>query len=364
MGLEAGAQALILTAENNKKRRHFRLVFMFFNRKISGISSNREGFMHFKRILLSLFFLLAVSAVRAPAQEANPVEKNPYQGLSTEALTQHYRTILNEVQQPGRLQDSAKKLKALLQASQHPELTANILYLLAFCQMRLSDYNSAIETTKTLVDKYSQTNLMKSGRVHKFLLKVIAKSAKPPTSWDYERYREGEDDAGNPVWRESVPPDKPVHRINFRLPFQMFAALQKIAPRMRETLQAKQLLEAMLSTPITVRWVDEKAVHTPWGHPADFFSKLTKKEKEHFSKIICERMFYEWKTEKIYMVLDMYDDVRNLKHYYTARSRPAEKKDAQPGFTLAQLFAAAAYDPYTDTFGSAVEASASEDFSF
>lgn len=309
-------------------------------------------------------FALALPLAAQEAQPASATPANPFQGLSNSELTDKYRDTLKNVFMRGQFAEAAKIFKNIVKASTHPELTANSLFLLANSQIRSGDYTGCADSIHILTTKYADSNIVRSGKAAQFLRVVIDRTAVPPTSWDYERYQEGVGDDGKPIWKESVPPGRPVRRINIRLPFRMYASLERLMPRSPEVLQAKQKLEAMLAAPVTVRWVDEKAMLTPWGHPADFFSKLRKREKQHFSEVICERMFYDWKTDKMHLVLDMYDDVRNLRHRYTARSRDPESKDAVAGFTLAQLFATAGYDPYTDTFGSTTEQESSVDLQF
>ena len=87
-------------------------------------------------------------------------------------------------------------------------------------------------------------------------------------------------------------------------------------------------------------------------------------------------MFYKWESDKFYQFLDMYDDVRNLKPRFVAKTKDADSADAPvipgstvpppPGttaapqdpatlLTLSRLFRVAGYDPYSDTFVNLIE---------
>jgi hypothetical protein len=124
----------------------------------------------------------------------------------------------------------------------------------------------------------------------------------------------------------------------------------------------------MLSRPITMVWVDEKAPPDRWGHPGDFRSLFSTNEKKDFSQVICERMFFDWKTEKFFQFLKMHDDVRNQKPRFiamtplpeeTATGAPAtpgaDTSDLMPLFTLSHLFAVAGYNPYDDSYTNLIE---------
>jgi hypothetical protein len=134
-------------------------------------------------------------------------------------------------------------------------------------------------------------------------------------------------------------------------------------------------------------WVDEKAPPNKWGHPADFFSILSTIEKKEFSKVICDRMFFDWQSEKLYQFMVMYDDVRNLKPRFVARTKPPAETPSGPAtlsppvttpppapgtaavtpkspeadpnvvLTLSKLFDISGYNPYDDTFTNAIEKS-------
>src|SRR5581483_1613897 len=134
-------------------------------------------------------------------------------------------------------------------------------------------------------------------------------------------------------------------------------------------------------------WVDEKAPPNKYGHPADFFSVFSTVEKKDFSNVICERMFFDWKSEKFYQFLDMYDDVRNLKPRFIAKTKIPEDADPNavlttpsgvsappppPGapvtlpqaqqdpsivLTLNKLFLISGYNPYEDSYTNLIESS-------
>lgn len=295
-----------------------------------------------------------------------------------DALLLEYKRAY-EIYQAKRIPEAKEIFKKVAETSTQDELTANSLFLLANCYIKMGEYDNCVQAVQTISSKYAHTGIVQKGQLLQFAVNIIDRACKIQTNWDYWRYQDGVDENKQPVWKESVPPGQQIARINFKLPFGMYKTLQQTQPNNPYTLQAKTKLETMMAAPITFTWIDEKAKLSPYGHPADFFSKLGIREKKHFSQVICERMFYEWKTEKFHLILNMYDDVRNLKHRYTAKGagweeKPQVSKDAsgkqvvlKPGvkvaegvFSLAKLFEAAAYDPYNDAFRSATEAQPNE----
>ena len=241
-----------------------------------------------------------------------------------------------------------------------------------------------------LVKRWPDCPIVKTGYVARFCSHLINDEANLQTSWDYMRFESRFDDKGNPVWKESIPPGFKLKRINFKLAFGLYGVLKTLQPDSTQSTTAKQELETMLNAPITMVWVDEKAPPTRFGHPADFFSIFSINEKKDFSKLICQRMFFDWQSEKLYQFLDMYDDVRNLKPRFVARSKPPEEAVTQSGpittsgnqvlvpiaagpsastpiqqdplavLTLSKLFQLSGYNPYTDSFTNVIETSPTE----
>jgi hypothetical protein len=285
-----------------------------------------------------------------------------------------------------------------------PEQKANSLYLLSQCYLRLGDYNNCVKAANMLAGGYPKSTIVKNGMLTSFSTNLITQICNLQADWDYWRYQDGVDNKNEPVWKESVPVGKRIKRIDFKLAFGLYRALVKLDPNSAEVADAKKKLDAMLNRPMTIIWVDEKAAPDKLGHPADFFSLFTKNEKKAFSKVICDRMFYDWKSDKLYQFMDMYDDVRNLKPQYTAKtfnlqsdnsdtaplgsppppnaaalvppplpgapadagestSTAAASLPAPPSavtdtdLTLGKLFAASAYDPYSDSFSNPAESS-------
>ncbi|HET9870821.1 MAG TPA: hypothetical protein VFR02_10045 [bacterium] len=275
---------------------------------------------------------------------------------------------------------------------QDAELKANSLYMLCQCYLRLGDYNNCVKAANMLAGGYPRSTVVKNGMLTTFATSLISQISNLQTDWDYWRYQDGTDDKDQPIWKESVPVGKPIKRIDFRLAFGLYRALEKINPASPQVAAAKKQLDGMLNRPLTIIWVDQKAAPNDQGHPADFFSLFTKKEKKKFSQVICERMFYDWKTDMLYRFMDMYDDVRNHNPQYTAKTFNLDEDNSstsplvapagsaapppppgapapstatvsandsfnEPVLTLAKLFAAAAYNPYSDTFGNPAEIS-------
>jgi len=291
-----------------------------------------------------------------------------------------------------------------------PELKANSLYLLTQCYLHLGDYNNCVKAANMLAGGYPHSSIVQKGMLTSFSTYMINQVASIQADWDYWRYADGTDDDGKIVWKESVPVGKRIKRIDFKLAFGLYRALKTLNPDSQATADAKKQLQTMLDTPITILWVDEKAPPNRYGHPADFYSLFTKNEKKDFSKSICERMFYDWKTDKLYQFMDMYDDVRNYKPRFTAQTRqptddptasapippapptaaaaslpglppppplsadvktanaasattataappPVYSEDFGDVLTLAKLFQVAAYDPYSDSFSNPAETS-------
>lgn len=272
-----------------------------------------------------------------------------------------------------------------------PEIKANSLYLLCQCYLRLGDYNNCVKAANMLAAGYPNSDIVKKGMLTQFSADLISQITDIQTDWDYWRYPDGTDDQGQIIWKESVPVGKRIKRMDFKLAFGLYQALDKLNPGSTQVAVAKNELDTMLDRPLTIVWVDAKAAPNHLGHPADFFSLFTKKEKKAFSKVICERMFYDWQSDKLYRFMDMYDDVRNLKPRYTAKTFNLDGDDSDsspqpisaapsvapppppplpgvpevpaasvapiqpptseyPTLTLGKLFAASAYDPYTNTF--------------
>ncbi|HVM32211.1 MAG TPA: hypothetical protein VMU88_03690 [bacterium] len=276
------------------------------------------------------------------------------------------------------------------------EQKANSLYFLSQCYLRLGDLNNCVKAANMLAGGYPKSSVVKNGMLTNFCTNLISQITNLQTDWDYWRYQDGTDDKNEPIWKESVPVGKRIKRIDFKLAFGLYRALLKIDPKSAEVADAKKKLDGMLSRPLTIIWVDEKAAPNRLGHPADFFSYFTKNDKKAFSKVICDRMFYDWKSDMLYRFMDMYSDVRNLKPQYTAKtfnldsdnsdtalinnSTPAGSAPPPPplpgapdagattpaaatapavtdtDLTLGRLFAISAYDPYSDTFGNPAEA--------
>ena len=286
------------------------------------------------------------------------------------------------------------------------EQKANSLYLLCQCYLRLGDYNNCVKAANMLAGGYPKSSIVKNGSLTNFSTSLINQITNFQTDWDYWRYQDGTDDKNEIVWKESVPIGKRIKKIDFKLAFGLYRAMVKLNPTSTETKDAKKKLDAMLSRPMTIIWVDEKAAPNRNGHPADFFSLFTKNEKKDFSKVICDRMFYDWKSDMLWRFMDMYDDVRNLKPQYTAKTfnldsdnsgdtgvagpvptatpKPSDALPPPPplpgleasadtpntkapepqmttpvdtDLTLGRLFTAAAYDPYSDTFSNPAETS-------
>ncbi len=247
----------------------------------------------------------------APAEPSGP-------SLSQLVTAYKYAYELYSAQQFSKAKDIFKKVALL---TTHPVLKSNSLYYYSQCSFRTEDYLNCVKALKVLVKKEPDCAAIKKGYVSRFCVFLIDQAAHLQTNWDYFRYQIQTDENGKPVWRESIPPGPKLKRINFRLGFGLYNVLHAIQPGSTEDVAAKQKLETMLNTPITVLWVDEKAAKTRYGHPSDFFSVFSTNEKKDFSKVICERMFFDFQTEYFYKFLDMHDDVRNLKPRFVATSK-------------------------------------------
>lgn len=283
--------------------------------------------------------------------------------------------------------DKAKEIfKKLAMVSKHPAISANSLYYYSQCAFRTEDYIGCVKGLNVLAKKWPNCAAIKNGYVSKFCLHLIDQCSDLTTSWDYFRFKERTDETGKVIWKESIPPGYKIKRINFKLAFGLHRVLKTIQPNAASTADAKAKLERMLSAPITIVWVDEKAAPHPWGHPGDFFSVFSLNEKKDFSKFICERMFFNWETEYFYKFLNMHDDVRNLKPRYVATTRTLEQvkgesmadlmpvsletggpvttstvltPPAEPTvpLTLAKLFQVSGYFPWSDSYTNTIEAS-------
>lgn len=285
--------------------------------------------------------------------------------------------------------DKAKEIfKKIVLVSTDSDLNANSLYLYSQCSFRTEDYEACVRALTILAKRWPSTPLITSGYVTRFCSSLITEVANLQTNWDYYRFKERNNEDGTPLWKESIPPGFKIKRINFKLGFGLYRVLKIIQPTGPQTLDAKNKLNYMLNAPITMIWVDEKAPPNKWGHPGDFMSYFSKVEKKDFSNVICERMFFDWKTEKLYLYLDMYDDVRNLKPRFIAKTKQPDEAEAPaapstvgqtaplvPGvnatailpqqdptivLTLYKLFLVSGYNPYEDSYTSTIESSPSD----
>lgn len=90
---------------------------------------------------------------------------------------------------------------------------------------------------------------------------------------------------------------------------------------------------------------------------------------------MCERMFYDWKSEKLYLFLKMHADIRNEKSRFVACTKqfddaapeagalpasilgPEAAEDPNFVLTLSKLFQASGYYPYTNSYTNVIETS-------
>jgi tetratricopeptide (TPR) repeat protein len=271
-----------------------------------------------------------------------------------------YYTVAYQLFSRNNFVASEKYFRAAIAVSSNPQLIANSLYLIANCQIRLGHYERCYKTLKQLAQNYPSSTVVHQGYVTRFAAIVIKRITAMTTYWNYERMQNGTNNHKQPIYVESVPINHQIERINFKLAFGLYHVLQLIDPSSPAFQEAHQELISMLNTPITIIWMDQKAGTSKYGHPNDFFSELTVPEEKHFSMLISKRMFYHWKTNQMYQVLVMFDDVRDRHGNFTARG-------AYHGtFTLHQLFQVSGYNPFTNRFKDAVDKSAlkKNNFSF
>ncbi len=321
----------------------------------------------------------AASAESRPAPAAPTVERN--HGIPREKLVAAYDYAKNLY--AGQQFDKAKDIfKKIVLAATDEDLNSDALYLYSQCSFHTEDFTACVKGLTILAKRWPDCPLIKGGYVSRFCSFLINDVANLQTHWDYYRFKERLDENGNPIWKESIPPGFKIKRINFKLGFGLFRVLRIIEPNSEQTAAAGRKLNYMLNAPITMIWVDEKAPPNPWGHPADFFSIFSTNERKDFSKVICDRMFFDWQTEKLYQFLVMYDDVRNLKPRFVARTKepeeseqvpvpanngaltaspvpggPAAQIDPTAVLTLSKLFQVAGYNPFSDTYTNVIESS-------
>ena len=267
--------------------------------------------------------------------------------------------------------------------SNDPAIAPNATYYYAQCAFRTEDYVNCVKGMTVLARRWPNSSPIKKGYVTKFCVYMIDQVASVQTNWDYFRYSIRNDEKGNPIWRESIPPGPKLKRINPRLGFGLYRVLNYLQPNSPEDVAAKQKLQKMLDVPITMIWVDEKAAQTRYGHPGDFLTLFSTNEKKAFSKVICQRMFYDFETEYLYRFLNMHDDVRNLKPRFVAVSKPpleatpvaapavvppaplklgaavttapAPEEDVTQTLTLGKLFQFAGYYPWLNSYTNTIE---------
>jgi len=322
----------------------------------------------------------------AEAQTAEPspkIERNHGIPRAKLADAYDYAKALYAAKQYDKAKDIFKKI---VLAATDSDLNANSLYLYSQCAFHTQDFLGCVKSLTILASRWPDCPIIKTGYVARFCSYIIDDEANLQTGWDYLRFRSRFDERGLPVWKESIPPGFKLKRINFKIAFGLYHVLTILQPNDPKTAEAKQKLDVMLNAPITMVWVDEKAPPTRYGHPADFFSVFSLNEKKYFSKMICQRMFFDWESEKLYQFLNMYDDVRDLKPRFVARSRnpeeaPVESAPVSTGnqvlapqaagvsavtpelrdplavLTLAKLFQVSGYDPYSDSYTNVIETS-------
>jgi len=305
-----------------------------------------------------------VASSPQPAQATGPTPTQLYAAYK-------YAYALYSNQRFDKAKDIFKKISLI---SRQPSLNANSLYYYSQCCFRTEDYGGCVKGLTVLAKKWPSSPAITKGYVSRFSVFLIDQVTKLRSNWDYYRYTNEKGENGDPVWKESIPPGPKLKRINFKLGFGLYRVLRIVQPNSPETYAAKQKLDAMLAKPITIVWADEKAPKDKFGHPSDFFSVFSVGEKKHFSNVICERMFFDWQCEKFYRFLNMYDDVRNLKPRFTAKtfqqadSEPVTVATASstmtasggdqeiiPILTLSRLFEVAGYDPFNDGYANVIE---------
>ncbi len=300
-------------------------------------------------------------------------------------ISYNYAFSLYQAQKFDQAEDVFRKLAS---AAMQPTINANSLFYYAQCAFRTGNYDGCVKGLDLLVKRWPQSIVITKGYVSQFATFLIDQVAAIQTNWDYYRYKDGTDEKGDIQWKETVPPGYKIKRINFKLGFGLYKILQEVQPNSPSTVLEKQKLVQMLNLPIKILWSDEKAPPSQYGHPADFFSIITPVEKSQFSKIICDRIFYNWKTDRLCEFFDTYDDVENLKPRYVAKTKefvPSETEiqpvygqaatsnglkppmlaqvsnalniytDPTAVLTLTNLFRVSGYNPYTDTFSNLIE---------
>ena len=318
-----------------------------------------------KKFLLTIL-ILAIGFSRYPVSAVPTTQQliDAYQ----------YATELYQNEKYDQAMSIFKKVAIL--SGQQPGLCANSLYFYSQCAFRTENYMSCVKALNVLAKRWPDSAAVKNGYVTRFATFVINEVANVQTNWDYLRFKERVDSSGNNVWKESVPAGIKIKRINFKLGFGLLRVLTTLNPGSPEVATAKQKLVTMLSSPITMLWVDEKAPPDQYGHPVDSLSYFSLNEKKDFSKIICERMFFDWQTDRFYMFLNMYDDVRNLKPRFVAKtwyqvpqpgaapSAPATMTDPLEVYTLAKLFEVSGYNPWNDSYKNVIETTPVDEMSF
>ncbi len=320
---------------------------------------------------------IAAKPVEIPQPTPTAAPAGP--GLSQLVTAYKYAYELYAANQFDKAKDIFKKISMV---TDEPTLMSNSLYYYSQCAFRTEDYVNCVKGLKVLVKKAPDCSAIKKGFVTRFCVFLIDQASNLQTNWDYFRYQVADDENGNPVWKESIPPGPKIKRINFRLGFGLYSVLHAIQPDSPEDAAAKQKLQKMLDAPLTVVWVDEKAAKTNYGHSGDFLSLFSTNEKKNFSKVICDRMFFNFQTEYFYKFLDMHDDVRNLRPRFVAVNKIV-KETAQAGapplpesneasgaittavsteedpnkiLTLYNLLHVAGYYPWLDSYSNTIEA--------
>ncbi len=360
------------------------LTFVFFALLASFLPTavDASTSSHNKRVKKKHAVHPAASTEAQATSAAPTVERNHGIARAKLVAAYDYAKNLYAAKQFDKGKDIFKKV---VLAATDEDLSSDSLYLYSQCAFRTEDFTGCVKGLTILAKRWPDSPIIRSGYVSRFCSYLINDVAHLQTNWDYYRFKERLDEKGSPVWKESIPPGFKIKRINFKLAFGLYRVLRIIEPNSPQAATAGQQLSYMLNAPITMVWVDEKAPPDPWGHPADFFSIFSENEKKDFSKVICERLFFDWQTEKLYKFLVMYDDVRNSKPFFVAKTKPPEEntspdtstlsnsaappppasssavtpllRDPLAVLTLSKLFQISGYDPYSDSYTNVIESS-------
>lgn len=266
---------------------------------------------------------LAASKTAGTARHLLAVVKGPYQSGNYEEARRKFTILVGKV--PKDLQD-------------------NVLLYLGKTHYYLGNDEKAINIFMAIAKKFSRGDVAaKNGGLTSTLALIMEQLAGNPLEFKGKRWSPRNNDKGEPLWKVNFEPQEgqPFQKINFRRLLLYGDALTTIDPKGLEGAKGRQIMDTYFQLPITVHFVDEKSTSDEGSYANNWRTTLLEPEAKQFSQIVCAYIFENWSSMGLGSVLKLTNNVINgIDHF-----------EASGVFTLAALFEAVEYNPYTESFG-------------